>query len=126
MCRLLFSRPDGKGGCLTPASNGLEVSLVSPNLSNSFESEKSFLRGFLGVVIFIAMRDGCHDLQGFVGKHQVPIEFFIVQLSRVDCKFLLPSNFSLPAVHYLRSQRPLQVLTPVLVHTHFFRVCGFL
>lgn len=49
------------------------------------------------------MRDGCHDLQGFVGKHQVPI-VFIVQLSRVDCKFLLPSNFSLPAVHYLRSQ----------------------
>lgn len=48
MCRLLFSRPDGKGGCLKPASNGLEVSLVSPNLSNSFESEKSFLRGFLG------------------------------------------------------------------------------
>lgn len=48
MCRLLFPRPGGKGGCLKPASNGLEVSLVSPNLSNSFESEKSFLKGFGG------------------------------------------------------------------------------
>lgn len=77
------------------------------------------------MVIFIAMRNGCHDLQGFVGKHQILIEFFIVKLNRVDCKFLLPSNFSLPAVCSVGSQLPLQVLTPGLVCTTFLGCVDF-
>lgn len=91
---------------------GLGESLVNPNLSNSFESEKSFLRGFCGLMTLIAMRDGCQDLQGFVGKHQVPIEFFIVKLNGVHCRIVLPSALQ---QYTVSSQLPLQVLTPVFV-----------
>lgn len=43
------------------------------------------------------MRDGCQDLQGFVGKHQVPTEFFIVKLNRVKLQNCVAFHLQQPS-----------------------------
>lgn len=94
MCWHLFSRPGGKGGCLKPESHGLGRITGQFKSLQLFWEWKAILERFFGVMVLIAMRDGCQDLQGFVGKHQVPVEFFIVKLNRVHCTIELPSTFS--------------------------------